>query len=328
LAVAKRVDRLEVIRWQHRYASDGRRFAKENERRLTGSLETHFLGLVFVWLFRDQADALIPAQEWEAHRQLVSSLWEHQAWWLSGSGENDRDDFQPMQQYGHAIIDELARLAFESPAETARGLWQPIFALGPKGHYALGHFFTSWFSQLTEDRYTEFAKRWRPMVEALVRNDAWAKLCLWFHGEQIERYALGFGATDSLSKPTNAAALVLHMRDRYEAWAKRRLVGDEDNHNLAGFCGFLATAAGRPLRLDGVRWIADAMKVKPEVGKWHRERTSNAFMSFLDILVSGHAAELVKDEVARQALLDLAAHAVSRQLDAAQTLQERIRRLF
>jgi hypothetical protein len=115
------------------------------------------------------------------------------------------------------------------------------------------------------------------------------------------------------------------MRDRYEAWAKRRLVGDEDN--LAGFCGFLATAAGRPLRLDALRWISDAMKVKPEAGKWYRERTSNAFMSFLDVLVSEHVAEL-KDEAARQALLDLVAHAVSRQFDAAQTLQERIRRLF
>jgi hypothetical protein len=242
-------------------------------------------------------------------------------------GGTDRDDYQPMQQYGYAIIDELARLAFESPWRPRLGLWHPVFALGPKGHYALGHFFTSWFSQLAETTdITEFAKRWRPMIEALVLNDTWAKLGLWFHAEQIERYALGFGATDSLSKPKNAAALVLHMRDRYEAWAKRRLVGDEDN--LAGFCGFLATAAGRPLRLDGVRWIADVMKAKPEAARWYRERTSNAFMSFLDVLVSEHAAKLVKDEAARQALLDLAAHAVSRQFDAAQTLQERIRRLF
>ncbi|MGY3493923.1 hypothetical protein [Bradyrhizobium sp. USDA 4502] len=326
LAVAKRVERLEVIRWQRRYASDGRRFTKEKGRRLTGSLETHFLGLVFAWLFRD-GDAAISAEEWETHRQLVSSLWEHQVWWLLGSGETDRDDYQPMQQYGYAIIDELARLALESPVETAPGLWQPIFALGPKGHYSLGHFFTTYFSQLSETTdVNEFGKRWRPMVEALVLNDAWANQGLWFHAEQIERHALGFGATNSLSKPKHAAALVLHMRDCCEAWAKRRLTGDEDN--LAGFCGFLATAAGRPLRLDGVSWIADAMKIKPEARKWYRERTSNAFMSFLDVLVSEHAAELVKDETARQALLDLAAHAVSCQFDAAHTLQERIRRLF
>jgi len=46
------------------------------------------------------------------------------------------------------------------------------------------------------------------------------------------------------------------------------------------------------------------------------------------VLVSEHAAELSADQEARQSLLDLAAHAVSRQLTAAQALQERIRRLF
>jgi len=51
-------------------------------------------------------------------------------------------------------------------------------------------------------------------------------------------------------------------------------------------------------------------------------------MEFLDVLVSEHVAELARDGKARQALLDLAALAVSRQLTAALALQERIRRLF
>ena len=50
------------------------------------------------------------------------------------------------------------------------------------------------------------------------------------------------------------------------------------------------------------------------------------FMEFLDVLVSDHAAGLAQHEKARQALLELAAHAVSRQLTAALVLQERIRR--
>jgi hypothetical protein len=74
-------------------------------------------------------------------------------------------------------------------------------------------------------------------------------------------------------------------------------------------------------------WIAEAMKKKTDARAWYRERTSNAFMSFLDVLVSDHAADLVRDDKARQALLDLAAQAVALQLDAAQALQERIRRL-
>lgn len=327
LAIARRIERLEVIRWRRRWASDGRQFVKGEERRLSGSLETHFLGLVFGWLFRDPADAVIPAQDLTSHRHLVSALWAHQAWWLSGSGEIDRDDYQPIQQLGYNLVDELARLSFESSAEVASGLWQPVFALGPKGHHALGRFFTIWFAQLTDTTDVgEFAKRWRPMIDAVMLNDAWAKNGLWFHAQQIERHALGFGATESFNRPKNAATLLLAARDCYEAWAKRRLLGDEDN--LAGFCGFLAAPVGRPLRLDGLRWIVEVIKARPDGDRWYRERTSNAFMSFLDVLVSDHAAELGKDETARQALLDLVAYAVSLQLDAAQTLQERIRRLF
>ncbi len=79
--------------------------------------------------------------------------------------------------------------------------------------------------------------------------------------------------------------------------------------------------------MDGSQWIADAMKADPDLGKWFRDWTSNAFMEFLDVLVTEHAAQLSRDDKARQALLDLAAHAVSRQLTAALALQERIRRL-
>lgn len=116
------------------------------------------------------------------------------------------------------------------------------------------------------------------------------------------------------------------MRDLFEVWAKKRLTRHEDN--LAGFCGFLATEAGKPLRVDGLRWIADAMKANPDLGKWFRDRTSNAFIEFLDLLVSEHAAELAQDDSARQMVLDLSALAMSRQLTAALALQERIRQLF
>jgi hypothetical protein len=70
------------------------------------------------------------------------------------------------------------------------------------------------------------------------------------------------------------------------------------------------------------------MKADTDVGKWFRDRTSNAFMEFLDVLVSEHAAELARHHNARQTLLDLIAYAVSRQLPAALALQERVQRLF
>jgi hypothetical protein len=199
----------------------------------------------------------------------------------------------------------------------------------PQGQvgYAIGHFLSSWFALVTDQtNSSDFAKRWRPMIEFCVLNKEWAKGGPWYCGQQIERHVLGFGEVGRLSRLPNHAQLLNEMRPLYAAWAANRLSGNEDN--LAGLCSFLSSAVGRPLRRDGLRWIADAMKAKPEIGNWYRDRASNAFMEFLDVLVSEHAAELVADQASRQALLDLVAHAVSRQLTAAQALQERIRRLF
>jgi hypothetical protein len=66
------------------------------------------------------------------------------------------------------------------------------------------------------------------------------------------------------------------------------------------------------------------MKANPNLGKWLEDRTSNAFMEFLDVLVTEHAAELACHNNARQAVLDLSTHAESRQPTAALALQERL----
>ena len=165
------------------------------------------------------------------------------------------------------------------------------------------------------------------MIEFMLLDDEWSKKEPWHYSEQLERHVLGFGMSDYLKRNPGYTTLIGMIRDLYELWAKKRL-RRHDEDNLAGFCGFLATDVGKPLRIDGLRWIADAMKAEPDLGKWFRDRTSNAFMEFLDALVSDHAPALLQDDKARQALLELAAHAVSRQLTAALALQERIQRLF
>jgi hypothetical protein len=327
LRIAQRVERFELRRWQRRCARDGRTFELEDGRRLSGSLDTHFLQQAFGWLFQRRDGQAIPAQEIAAHRKLVGAFWAHQAWWEQGSGKDDDDDYRPIYEFGYALLNELAYLIVESPVSAGPELWRPVFALGPKGHYAVGHFLTCWFSLITkETNVAEFADRWRPMIEFLVLGDAWATGGPWYYGQRLERHVLGLGESNHLVRLKECAGLIGSMRDLYEAWANNRLTSDEDN--LAGLCGFLGTEAGKPLRLDGLRWIARAVKVDPETGKWFRDRTSSAFMEFLDVLVSDHAAELSRDESGRQALFELVAHAVARLLTAAQALQERLVKLF
>ena len=219
------------------------------------------------------------------------------------------------------------RLVLESPVSDAPALWLPVFKLGPKGHYAITHFLTCWFGQLTETTViAKFVQLWRPMVEFKVLDSEWSKDGPWYYGERLEREVLGFGALSYIKRVPDHAALVGMMQDLFLIWAQKRLTSEEEN--LEWFCAFLAHEVGEPIRMDGLRWIAKALSTSPNIGRWHRDQTSNAFMEFLDVLVSRHVVELRQNEKLGQALLDLSAHAVSRQLTAALTLHERIRRMF
>ena len=163
------------------------------------------------------------------------------------------------------------------------------------------------------------------MIEYVLSNKQWAAEGKWYYAQQLERQVLGFGAKDSITRAPNHAALIGGMRDLYKAWAETLLPSDQDN--MAGFCFFLSSDAGHVLRMDGLEWIAAVMRADPETGKWYRDSTSNAFMGILEAAVLEDADELTKNLAARQALVDLTAHAVARQLPRALALQERVRRL-
>jgi hypothetical protein len=115
-------------------------------------------------------------------------------------------------------------------------------------------------------------------------------------------------------------------RGLYKAWAEKRLAGDEDN--LAAFCNFLSTKVGAPLRLDGLMWIATALRSSSEGRRWYRDGTSTAFVEFLTKVVTENGRVAVATPEARQALIDLTSIAVSRQLQAALAVQDRLKALL
>jgi hypothetical protein len=136
---------------------------------------------------------------------------------------------------------------------------------------------------------------------------------------------MGFGAESFIARMPASGTVISELRDLYKTWVDARLQGDEAN--LAGFCNFLASRVGLPLRLDGLVWISEAVRNTPHAGRWHRDTSSDALTSFLNLLLSEHAHEISKDMAQRQALFDLAAYVVSRNHPSGLALQERIRRM-
>jgi hypothetical protein len=217
-------------------------------------------------------------------------------------------------------------MALDGPIGTSSEFWKPVLQLGPKGHYAISHFLTQWFSKLTDQTEPgNFVQRWRPVIEFVLGAAGWRRGRQWYHAEQLERQVLGFGAESFLARMPASGIVISELQDLYKEWAETRLSGED---NFAGFCNFLASRAGLPLRLDGLSWISEAVKNTPHAGRWHRDTSLDALISFLNLLPSEHAQEISKDGTRRQALFDLAAYVVSRNHASGLALQERIRRMI
>jgi hypothetical protein len=336
LDVAKRVEEFEARQWEEEYRRDGRSFTRDRSRRMSGALETHFLQIAFAWLLIDKN---LPAEatELDQWRQLLKAFWAHTAWLLVGSESETSGDYAPMSQFGYKLVEAMAGMVLVTDAAESSSLWQPVFDIGPKGHYAIAHFFTCFFSHLEEDTDAAFfAARWRPMIEAIMAGRGWEG-GPWYHQQSLERHALGFARSDALARPSASARLIESMRDLYRAWALRRLPSDEDN--LAGLCGFLSTKAGQPLRLEGLVWIASAIQGASELARlagqgagadrhWYRDRTSAAFVELLTTVITEDGPAAVAQPETRQALIDLVGLAVSKQLSAALAIQDRLKSLL
>ena len=305
-------------------AKTAARFTRDRSRRMSGALDTHFLEVTFAWLLVGK-NLPTDAAELEQRRKLLKAFWAHKAWRLIGSESESTRDFAPMGPFSYKLVEALATMVLVTDVTEASSLWQPIFDIGPKGHYPIEHFFFCFFIHLKEDTdQAAFLARWRPMIEAVMAGRGWEE-GPWYHQQSLERHALGFAQTDALVRPAGAS-LVESLRDLYRAWALRRLPGDEDN--LAALCNFLSTKAGAPLRLEGLIWIAGTLPGDTEGRRWYRDRTSAAFVELLSTVLTEDGMAAVAQAETRQALIDLVGLAVSKQLSAALALQDRLKALL
>jgi hypothetical protein len=325
LDVAMRVEEFEERQWEEEYRQDGRSFTRDRSRRMSGALDTHFLEITFAWLLIGK-NLPTDAAELEQRRKLLKAFWAHKAWRLVGSESESTRDFAPMSQFGCKLVEAAAAMVLVTDVTEATSLWRPVFDIGPKGHYAIEHFFLCFFLHLNEGTdQTAFLARWRPMIEAVMAGQGWEG-GPWYHQQSLERRALGFAQTDALARPAEAASLVESLRGLYRAWALKRLPGDEDN--LAALCNFLSTKAGAPLRLEGLVWIASTLPGDSNGRRWYRDRTAAAFVEFLSTVLTEDGTAAVVQIETRQALIDLVGLAVSKQLSTALALQDRLKALL
>lgn len=119
------------------------------------------------------------------------------------------------------------------------------------------------------------------------------------------------------------AALKIH--DVYERWAEVHL--SRERECISRFSTFLTTAFGTPLRLDGLRWIAQMFKAHDPGSYLYRNGVDDTLIELVSTSLNQDAKALTRDSQARQALVEVAAALATKNTPATLALQERIKLL-
>ncbi|MGB7099659.1 MAG: hypothetical protein WBD95_12965 [Xanthobacteraceae bacterium] len=324
IEIAKRLERLERVRWRREFRRRGAMRPPSPDQRRTAGLNWDFLGAAFSWLWWE-GETTNPLWDDELafreQRQIILALWTFEVWLHHRPRSGKKDDRVP-EQLAYNVMQTMARMITKASPSTAQELWQPVFKLGAAGHYAVQHFISCWFFETTRLDPTEFAARWQPMIEYALNAPEWGQGQPWYYGQSMLRQILGFRSETNLNRYPLFQGIVDGMAHHYERWALEHLSREEDN--VTGLCFFLASSTGCSLRIRGLGWLQEAVAAEP----WYRAEMGNALVEFLNATLTQDADELRANVPARDALLDLVAILVSKQVAAALALQERARRLL
>jgi hypothetical protein len=317
--VAAGQERLSFQRELRLYNTGDKAWRRKPERERVGSLERHFLGVLFNWLIDGSGTG-----DRDLDMRLILRIWEYEATRGKAHARKEYGEYElPSQHLGYDTLVKLAALSIAAPAATGRVAWEAVLSHGPAAHYALEHFIRGLFIRLRNgDDSESFERVWRDVAEYGLAAD-WSQPGLWFYGERLICDLLGFGNEDALTSLKPGAAQ--RMKHIYDRWAATHLARDEDC--VTRYCHFLITDFGAPLRLDGLRWLATMLKGGGSSARWYREGTSDALVGLVATALSSDAQALSQDAQARQAVVEVAAALAAKNIPAALALQERVRQL-
>lgn len=310
---------LDFQRRMRHYNTGDQAWRGKPERERGGSLDSHFLGVLFDWLIEGSGTG-----DRDLDTRLALRIWEYDSTRAKAHAKNEHGEYDlPSQYLGYDILLKLGALSIAAPAGEERAVWEPVLAHGPAAHYALQHFIRSLFLRLGKgDDPVAFERVWRDTAEYGLAGD-WSQPGLWFYGERLICDLLGFGNEDALSRLHPGAAL--RMKDLYKRWAAEHLARDEEC--ATRFCRFLTTNFGAPLRLDGLSWLAAMLKGRKPSNRWYRDSTADALVELVAAALSSDAQTLSQNSQTRQALVDISAAHVAFNSSTALALQERIKQL-
>lgn len=320
--IARRAERLLERRRLRQHPDQPARLSGKS-RRFAG-LSSHILEAGYAWLLDYEDDGTL-ALDPENHR-LLDDLWAFEAWRMEGErdgetsiDDDDDDEYDLPSGLGYAILRIAPTFVMARPADAQKTLWQAILAIGPNGHRATEQLAASWFLLLFKQPDSDcFITIWKEMLDTAFAAD-WSSGRRWYRGREMIVKLLGLHAHSELSQATAIRARLPEFTAYYRRWAQSDMAHDEDE--LATFCHFLTTEAGRHMRLDGICWVRDAMNTSD---RFYRSRTANNVAELVDSVLAQNGDDLLRQQPVRDAVIEIVAKLVAAQVPTAMGLQARL----
>jgi hypothetical protein len=190
------LERLDFQRRMRLYNAGDQTWRGKPERKRGGSLDGHFLEVLFNWLIEGSGTG-----DRDLDTRLALRIWDYDVTRAKARGRKKHGEYDlPSQNLGYGILLKLAALSIAAPAGEERAVWEPVLSHGPAAHYALQHFIRGLFLRLGKgEDPVAFERVWRATAEYGLAAD-WSQPGLWFYGERLICDLLGFGNEDALSR--------------------------------------------------------------------------------------------------------------------------------
>ncbi len=323
VALAERVERL----WRGRFRRSGVeprvRVRGRDRRRYSHGLNGFILSALFDWaLVEDSAPSEADLGE---HRDVLKRLWAYQDWLIRREPVDDPDDagtFDRVDDFGLTVLQTIAaRIPLGSEVES-RQLWAPVLALGPRGEFTVEHLIDCVFLRIYKGvDAAKFNENWDAMV-AFVFAPGWSARGRHWRSRSMMRRVLGIDASSQIESNAEVLAHVRTLAPRFEEFAAGHLAHDHDT--LAHFARFLASAAGRDLRMSAIGWIEAALRKDDDR---LRDGAASALADLARVLLAEHGSELIDRIAVRQSLISVIGRMVREQVPYALALQDRAKGL-
>ncbi|MDB5804638.1 MAG: hypothetical protein JWN73_1960 [Betaproteobacteria bacterium] len=325
--IAAAVERLESRAWSRAKTKDPDEFKFRGDRsRHFHGFNSDVLEAVFNWLIdKDHiADDLIESGKpgWNA-LFFLDSL---RAYFNQVERRDDEEDARTTSKFGYSLQWASALYVLRYPVAKARTIWEPIFDLGPKGHYAIGAFIDQWhLIKISDSNAASFEQHWRAMIEHTLNETRWHTGKGWYDWEQTIRRLIGISGRTAQPETELRQNMIWALRDAYQRWAQERL--QRDDTNLHHFCAFLAAKLADKLRPLAISWVRTGIEKHDLTKYWKPKKAGAALLECIATLLSQiERGEASMDDKLRADVLWLCTLLVSKEVPSAIVLQQRVQR--